>query len=140
MYDAWAAFDDTAETYFLGKTVAGFTCPFDGIARSSNIQEQREAAISYAMYRLLKHRFQNSPGAEETLPALDEKFHSLGYDSAFLSTDYVEGNAAALGNYLAENMIEFGLQDGSNEQNDYCLLYTSPSPRDRTRSRMPSSA
>ena len=25
-------------------------------------------------------------------------------------------------------------------QNDTCLLYTSPSPRDRTRSRMPSSA
>ena len=25
-------------------------------------------------------------------------------------------------------------------QYDYCLLYTSPSPRDRTRSRMPSSA
>ena len=35
---------------------------------------------------------------------------------------------------------------GLNEQNDYllqaiaCLLYTSPSPRDRIRSRMPSSA
>ena len=26
------------------------------------------------------------------------------------------------------------------EQNEGCLLYTSPSPRDRTRSRMPSSA
>ena len=26
------------------------------------------------------------------------------------------------------------------EQNETCLLYTSPSPRDRTRSRMPSSA
>ena len=26
------------------------------------------------------------------------------------------------------------------EQSDFCLLYTSPSPRDRTRSRMPSSA
>ena len=25
-------------------------------------------------------------------------------------------------------------------ENTYCLLYTSPSPRDRTRSRMPSSA
>ena len=25
-------------------------------------------------------------------------------------------------------------------QNEFCLLYTSPSPRDRTRSRMPSSA
>ena len=28
----------------------------------------------------------------------------------------------------------------ANEMNRYCLLYTSPSPRDRTRSRMPSSA
>ena len=27
-----------------------------------------------------------------------------------------------------------------SEQNSVCLLYTSPSPRDRTRSRMPSSA
>ena len=26
------------------------------------------------------------------------------------------------------------------EEGGYCLLYTSPSPRDRTRSRMPSSA
>ena len=28
----------------------------------------------------------------------------------------------------------------SNEEIEICLLYTSPSPRDRTRSRMPSSA
>ena len=30
--------------------------------------------------------------------------------------------------------------DSLNESTDDCLLYTSPSPRDRTRSRMPSSA
>ena len=31
--------------------------------------------------------------------------------------------------------------DEANEQHyEFCLLYTSPSPRDRTRSRMPSSA
>ena len=30
--------------------------------------------------------------------------------------------------------------DGVAEQVESCLLYTSPSPRDRTRSRMPSSA
>ena len=29
---------------------------------------------------------------------------------------------------------------GSKDDTDACLLYTSPSPRDRTRSRMPSSA
>ena len=28
----------------------------------------------------------------------------------------------------------------NNDQSYFCLLYTSPSPRDRTRSRMPSSA
>ena len=30
--------------------------------------------------------------------------------------------------------------DGIKDDKDTCLLYTSPSPRDRTRSRMPSSA
>ena len=32
------------------------------------------------------------------------------------------------------------LKDVENNPNYTCLLYTSPSPRDRTRSRMPSSA
>ena len=37
------------------------------------------------------------------------------------------------------NMTVFGIEQGYSL--DYvCLLYTSPSPRDRTRSRMPSSA
>ena len=35
------------------------------------------------------------------------------------------------------NEVELGKQWASNK---FCLLYTSPSPRDRTRSRMPSSA
>jgi hypothetical protein len=39
-----------------------------------------------------------------------------------------------------ENLIdELGNKISINEY-DSCLLYTSPSPRDRTRSRMPSSA
>ena len=35
---------------------------------------------------------------------------------------------------------DFALLDRCKSQYRYCLLYTSPSPRDRTRSRMPSSA
>ena len=35
---------------------------------------------------------------------------------------------------------QYLLQEISNLLNKNCLLYTSPSPRDRTRSRMPSSA
>ena len=47
---------------------------------------------------------------------------------------------------LVDNIIDFtndpAVQDlyNSTENWDICLLYTSPSPRDRTRSRMPSSA
>ena len=29
MYDAWAVYDDIADTYLLGKTIEGFNCPFD---------------------------------------------------------------------------------------------------------------
>ena len=41
-----------------------------------------------------------------------------------------------LGNWASDNL---GRLDGPALQ-QFCLLYTSPSPRDRTRSRMPSSA
>ena len=43
--------------------------------------------------------------------------------------------------YIVSDASITGKQKGiSPEQISYCLLYTSPSPRDRTRSRMPSSA
>ena len=29
MYDSWAIFDETAETYLLGKTLDGFSCPYN---------------------------------------------------------------------------------------------------------------
>ena len=40
----------------------------------------------------------------------------------------------------AEIEEHLGLVQGSTVRARNCLLYTSPSPRDRTRSRMPSSA
>ena len=36
--------------------------------------------------------------------------------------------------------LDYQLVDSLAAMNEACLLYTSPSPRDRTRSRMPSSA
>ena len=45
--------------------------------------------------------------------------------------DYCKANNIG---YMAYGSLGFGLLTGA------CLLYTSPSPRDRTRSRMPSSA
>ena len=40
--------------------------------------------------------------------------------------------------YMCE--LQPGINTSGMAINDICLLYTSPSPRDRTRSRMPSSA
>jgi hypothetical protein len=122
MYDAWAAYDEIAQTYFLGNTVSGFTCDFDGISIPSDETElamKRDETLSYACYRLLTHRFQNSPGAGQSLASFNLLMVNLGYDINFESTDYSSGSAAALGNYIGDRLIEFGLQDGSNEQNDY---------------------
>ena len=46
-----------------------------------------------------------------------------------------------LNDSLGQNQVSVGnAQNSQYSQYGSCLLYTSPSPRDRTRSRMPSSA
>ena len=58
-----------------------------------------------------------------------------------LSVDVV-GTApgSKMGGTVKHLMQEIEIECPANELPDRCLLYTSPSPRDRTRSRMPSSA
>ena len=52
-------------------------------------------------------------------------------------SDHTHGHSTVLGSVaLGARVIEKHFTDNNNS----CLLYTSPSPRDRTRSRMPSSA
>jgi hypothetical protein len=126
MYDAWAAYDDVAATYLLGKTVGGYFCPFNGISAPADVHAAREEAISYAAYRLLVHRFRNSPGATQSFAECDSLLVELGHDASITSTDYSSGSPAALGNYVAQCLIDFGLQDGSNEQDDYTSLHYKP--------------
>ena len=42
--------------------------------------------------------------------------------------------------FVGDSSISGGVIIITDDNNSTCLLYTSPSPRDRTRSRMPSSA
>lgn len=127
MYDAWAVFDEEATTYLLGKTVHGFTSDFTGFT-SSNISSDRDKAISYAVMRLLEHRFAHSPDWDLTEVLIEEKMLELGYDINFSSTDYTSGSAAALGNYVASQYISYGLQDGANEGSNqsYSIQYYEP--------------
>ncbi|MGI9541853.1 MAG: DUF6851 domain-containing protein [Cyclobacteriaceae bacterium] len=126
MYDAWAAYDPTTTTWLLGKTHGDYICPFDGVPDPSDIKEARQKAMSYAAYNLIVHRFEFSPGATTSIDLAKNLMSDLGYDLLVTDDDYSNGDPASLGNYIAQSMIDFGLQDGSNEIEDYRNKYYEP--------------
>lgn len=123
MYDTWAVFNNQAETVFLGKTFGDYTCNFNEVGSPIDVDLARHEMMSYAMFRLLNHRFADSPGKATSLASFAALFASYGYDESFVSLDYSTGSYAALGNYLANEIITFGYQDGANEQNGYANRY-----------------
>ncbi|MFZ6051357.1 T9SS type A sorting domain-containing protein [Halocola ammonii] len=127
MYDAWAVYEPDHQPYFLGNTIGGFEVPFEGVAQPEDIEEAQREAISYAMYRLLLHRFQNAPNPIVIQNMVnDVMINEVGFDPGINGTDYVNGGPAELGNYIAEQMIAFGLQDGANEAGGYSNEYYEP--------------
>ena len=126
IYDIWAVFNNKASTFLLGKTVGNYRCNFDGFYIGQSINEDQKTAMSYAVYRIMLHRFSNSPGIEEIYLSINNLMDELGYDKNMQSVDYHSGNAAALGNYMANQIIAFGMQDGSNEENEYANLFYEP--------------
>jgi hypothetical protein len=122
MYDAWAAYESNSELYFLGNELNGFLCPFEGIHIPENEIERiaaQEMAISYFAYKLIRHRYYNAPGAFLIYQSLDNEMQALNYPTNISSINYLEDGPAALGNYIAEKWIEYGLIDGSNELGNY---------------------
>ena len=127
MWDAWAVMDPTACPAFLGQDLGGYVADFDAFTPSTTVEAARDEAIAYGMYRLLRHRFANAPQASNLFLGYDAHMATLGYDADFTSTDYSTGDGRALGNHLAAEIIAFGLQDQSNEQNDFANLVYEPS-------------
>ncbi|MCF8247453.1 MAG: T9SS type A sorting domain-containing protein [Saprospiraceae bacterium] len=125
MYDAWAVYSGTADTYLLGKKVHGFKSSLAAVPQVNDVKAAQEAAISYAVFRLLKHRFKKSPRADLLFEDIDNFMVSLGYDPDYTSTNYACG-PAAMGNHIAQTLIEYGLQDGSNEADGYKNQYYEP--------------
>ena len=104
VYDAWAAFDGSKKTFLLGDTLHGYSCPFNGIVIPSNIEEAREKAISYASFRFIQQRFANSPGYAGVFNTMTNYMNDHNYDINIVSVDYGNVGAAALGNYLAQQI------------------------------------
>ncbi|WP_299522612.1 FG-GAP-like repeat-containing protein [Winogradskyella sp.] len=126
MYDIWSIYDDMATPYLIGNTVNGYSSALEDFIPSEDLEISVNKSISYAMYRLLSHRFQNSPGVDETQSRLDLLMDRLGYNTNFISLMYEDGDAAAFGNFVAQTIIDYGLQDGSREATGYDNAYYEP--------------
>jgi len=106
MWDAWAAYDPRADGYFVREK-----------HEANDVRAAREAAMSYAAYRVLLHRYSLAAGLEETFTGLTETMQSLCYPIGYTST---EGSSpAALGNRIAAAVIAHGRDDGSLERRRY---------------------
>ncbi len=125
-YDAWAAYQQNEQTYLFGKSLHGFSCNDGQTSFFLGTQSKQEKAISYASFRLLEHRFKFSPARFIVESKSEELMEALGYDISITSTDFGDGSAAKLGNYIADCYIRYGQQDGSNEANDYANLNYAP--------------
>src|SRR5690606_24084712 len=120
VYDAWAAHDPDARTFLLGENVNGFSCPYDSSATVDHSSAAQRIAIHYAAYRYLRHRFSETGESSGAYAVFDEIMQHYGLDPSYASTDYRHDRSpAALGNYIGDCVIRFGLDDGSNEANDY---------------------
>lgn len=119
MFDAWSVYKPDTHGFLFGNEVAGFACAAENIVLPDDVLPQQELAISYAAYRIIQHRFKFSPGTFEIMNAADSLMQDLGFNIDDESLDYSQGSAAALGNYIADCYIKFGLQDGANEQDFY---------------------
>jgi hypothetical protein len=128
MYDAWAAYDTVAAPYLLNQDRGGDACAVGPAAATpADRGVAREEAVSLAAYRVLSHRFLNSPGALDALPRFDALLDSLGYDPAVTATEPT--TPTGLGNAVAACVIAYGMADGSGEALGYAYQdYTPVNP------------
>ena len=106
MWDAWAAYDPQAEGYFVHEKLPSF-----------DVEADREAAISFAAYRLLLYRYSRASGLQETFDQLASTMESLCYRIDYTRTE--GDDPAALGNRIAAAAIASGRSDGSLEETRY---------------------
>ncbi|TXE10134.1 T9SS type A sorting domain-containing protein [Seonamhaeicola algicola] len=121
MYDSWAIYNNT-KTYLIGKNhnEQDFT-EFIGLSK-----QEIEKTISYAMYRLINYRFKDSPKFNETKILIDMVMSQLNLDINYNSQNFNNGDAAALGNYIAQTIINYGNNDGSRENTNYSNAHYKP--------------
>ena len=112
MYDVWATYSDVAQPWLAD-------CAPEALDAPDDREAARQEALSFAAYRIIRHRFRRSPRAARIARDAFVLMRALGFDPADVSTDTGSGSAAALGNHIGQCYLAYGLTDGANEANDY---------------------
>lgn len=106
MWDAWATYDQTASGMLFTEKHS-----------APDVAAARNEAISYAAYRVLSARFIKAMGASESLSAFADVMDSLCYPVSQTATS--GDSPAAVGNRIADTVLDHGLSDGSNQAGGY---------------------
>lgn len=118
IYDSWAVYESQAETYLLGKKRENFISEFEGFKIPINLDSARNVTISYAAYTLITRRFQEYSGKGRMMDGIISLADSIGLDRWHDSKDY-KTSPAALGVYIAEQVLNYGAQDGAGDFSGY---------------------
>jgi hypothetical protein len=107
MWDAWAAYDPTADGVFVTEKI--------DVADPDERAAARTEAISHAAYNLLLHRYEAQTGGPVSALCFGAFMDVLGYDAA--DTETAGDDPAAM-------------DDGANEADNYAdaTMYMSPNP------------
>ncbi|MFY0607605.1 MAG: VCBS repeat-containing protein [Cyclobacteriaceae bacterium] len=124
MHDLYVLYMDEGKTYleYANEDLSRFLESIEDDKR----EEELQMAISYAMNKFIKWRFQSSPGQRSTIWLLYNLMQQLGFDTSYIRINLQEGTSADIGNYVAQKIIDYGLEDGSREFIGYRNAYYSP--------------
>ena len=128
-YDAWAVYQPSQETYLIGDTLDTYISIFEGINTPLELNDAIHETIAYASFYFIKNRYHNSPDYNSTYILMYNAMNAHGYSVNNTNLDYENGGPAELGNFIAQEIINYGFTDGSNEINEFeNSFYTSINP------------
>ena len=110
LWDAWAAYDGTADGVFFAERQPVTPGALD-------VAAARQEASSYAAYRVLMQRYQNATGGAISVACFRAFMTALGYDPD--DTTSVGDTPRAVGNRIGQTIVAATLDDGANEAQDY---------------------
>lgn len=120
MYDSWEVYNgDELNTFFLGKTFGNYDCEFEGVTSPENLDSARNVTINFAAYRFIMGKYEFYSSKVRNSDTFIALFDSLGFDFRFTSMDYSKGSPAALGNYIAAQLVQFAIEENVGDEDGY---------------------